>query len=79
MALFNRKKNAEEETPKQTNEEQMSRRQSAPRPTIQDGVEQAMAQRGGMMPNGAVNGFNALAQVIGKEQIGKKIDNRFLK
>ena len=75
MALFNRKQNKEEETPPKgqpTNEEQMMRRQSAPRPTIQDGVAQAMAQRGqGMMPNGAVNGFQALAQVIGKEQIQK--------
>ena len=73
MALFNRKQNKEEETPPKgqpTNEEQMMRRQSAPRPTIQDGVAQAMAQRGqGMMPNGAVNGFQALAQVIGKEQV----------
>ena len=76
MALFNRKKNTEEETPTQgqpTNEEQMMRRQSAPRPTIQDAASQALAQRGGqgMMPNGAINGFEALAQVIGKEQIQK--------
>ena len=74
MALFNRKQNKEEETPPQkqpTNEEQMMRRQSAPRPTVQDAVAQ-MAQRGqGVMPNGAVNGFQALAQVIGKEQIQK--------
>lgn len=72
MALFNRKQNKEEEAPKQgqpTNEEQMMRRQSAPRPTVQDAVAQ-IAQRGqGMMPNGAVNGFHALAQVIGKEQV----------
>ena len=71
MALFNRKKNTEEETPKQgqpTNEEQMARRQSAPRPTVQDAVAQMMAQRGG---NGITNGFEALAEVIGKEQINK--------
>ena len=71
MALFNRKKNNEEETPKQgqpTNEEQMTRRQSAPRPTVQDAMAQMVAQRGG---NGAVNGFQALAQVIGKEQVQK--------
>ena len=75
MALFNRKKNNEEETPKQgqpTNEEQMKRRQSAPRPTAQDAIAQMkakmMAQNGG---NGIQNGFEALAQVIGKEQVQK--------
>lgn len=54
-----------------SNEEQMLRRQSAPRPTAQSEVmriqqeQQAkMAQQGG-----AMNGFKALAQVIGKEQI----------
>ena len=76
MALFDRKKKSEEETTSEqrqpTNEEQMARRQSAPRPTVQDAVSQMLAQRGGNVGgNGAVNGFQALAQVIGKEQINK--------
>ena len=57
-----------------SNEEQMMRRQSAPRPTVQGEVQKMqqamMAQRGGM-PGGAMNGFKALAQVIGKEQVQK--------
>lgn len=53
------------------NEEQMMRRQSAPRPTAEQEAqrmyqEQMMkAQQSG----GAINGFKALAQVIGKEQV----------
>lgn len=78
MALFDRKKNTEEEKPVEqkqpANEEQMARRQSAPRPTIMDAVKQMapnivarnMAKKGN---NGAVNGFQALAQPIGKEQV----------
>ena len=51
-------------------EEQMMRRQSAPRPTAQDELGRMMAQRGGMAAQGgAMNGFRALAQVIGREQI----------
>ena len=51
-------------------QEQMMRRQSAPRPTAQDELGKIMAQRGGMaMQGGAMNGFKALAQVIGREQI----------
>lgn len=76
MALFNRKKNTEEvaekvssEQRQPTNEEQMARRQSAPRPTVRD--ELAKISYGRQMPNGAVNGFQALAQVIGKEQVQK--------
>ena len=72
MALFDRKKNTEEEKPVEqrqpTNEEQMARRQSAPRPTIMDAVKQ-MATRKVQGNNGVTNGFNALAQVIGKEQV----------
>ena len=69
MALFDRKKKTEEETQHQpTNEEQMMRRQSAPRPTVQDAVAQMMAQKGN---SGVTNGFNALAEVVGKEQINK--------
>ena len=70
MALFDRKKNTEEEKPVEqkqpANEEQMARRQSAPRPTIKDAVAQMMAKKGN---NGAVNGFQALAQPIGREQV----------
>ena len=78
MALFDRKKNTEEEKPVEqkqpTNEEQMARRQSAPRPSIMDAVKQIaptmvaknMAKKGN---NGAVNGFQALAQPIGREQV----------
>ena len=74
MALFERKKNTEEEQTQPTNEEQMARRQSAPRPTIKDAVMGMVARKGnGMMPtapaNGITNGFNALAEVIGKKQI----------
>ena len=73
MALFNRTKNTEEEKKpteqrQPTNEEQMARRQSAPRPTVQDAMAQIVAKQGG---NGITNGFNALAEVIGKEQIHK--------
>ena len=80
MALFERKKNTEEEkTTEQrqpSNEEQMARRQSAPRPTIKDAVMQMasrkMAQSGyDMGAKGITNGFNALAEVIGKEEIHK--------
>ena len=76
MALFDRKKNTEEDVEQRqpTNEEQQARRQSAPRPTIMDAVKQmapklvaqSMAKKGG---NGVTNGFNALAQVIGTQQI----------
>ena len=80
MALFNRKKNTEEEVSSEqrqpTNEEQMLRRQSAPRPTAEqeaqklyDRQRMAMMQGQGMGADGSVNGFKALAQVIGKEQI----------
>ena len=58
-----------------SNEEQMMRRQSAPRPTPESEAmrmmqqQQAkMAQQGGMA-GGAMNGFKALAQVIGREQV----------
>ena len=50
-------------------EEQMMRRQSAPQPTAQDEAQklyQQMAQTSGSM-----DGFKALAQVIGKEQVQK--------
>ena len=83
MGIFNRNKpNREEEaiaknaTP--TPEEQLMRRQSAPLPTIQDEAmriqqmqQHKMMQGQGMMPSGAMDGFKALAQVIGKEQVQK--------
>ena len=59
-----------------SNEEQMMRRQSAPRPTVeseaqrlyqQKQAQMAMAQGG--MAGGAMDGFKALAQVIGREQV----------
>ena len=50
-------------------EEQMMRRQSAPRPTAQDELSKMMAQRGMTAQGGVMNGFQALAQVIGREQI----------
>lgn len=74
MALFNRNKNTEEEQRQPTNEEQMARRQSAPRPTIMDAVKQMapnLVARSKNGNNGVTNGFNALAQVIGKEQVQK--------
>ena len=47
-------------------EEQMARRQSAPRPTPQSELQKMqMAQA----PAGAMDGFKALAQVIGREQV----------
>ena len=49
-------------------EEQIARRQSAPRPTPQSEY-QKMAQQAA--PTGAIDGFKALAQVIGREQIQK--------
>ena len=71
MALFNRKKKEDEEPQRQpTNEEQMLRRQSAPRPTAEEEAMRLVQQNGqGMDANGALNGFSALAQVIGKEQV----------
>ena len=60
-------------TQQPSNEEQMLRRQSAPRPTAQSEAQrlyqQQMAQGG--MAGGAMDGFKALAQVIGREQVQK--------
>ena len=60
-----------------TNEEQMLRRQSAPRPTAEEEAMKAyktqqakqLASSQGGMVNGAMNGFKTLAQVIGREQV----------
>ena len=46
-------------------EEQMARRQSAPRPTPQSELQKMQMAA----PTGAMDGFKALAQVIGKEQV----------
>ena len=87
MALFNRKKPQENTEPEaeaqQTQqsqapsiEEQMMRRQSAPRPTAESEAQRLMQQKQAQMmqgqgvnANGAMDGFQALAQVIGKEQV----------
>ena len=51
-------------------EEQMARRQSAPRPTALAELQKMQMGAGqGMSQSGALNGFKALAQVIGREQI----------
>ena len=82
-----KKQNTEEGTPKGSNfaqgeqmspEEQMLRHQSAPRPTAESEAQrlyqmqqQKMMQGQGMNAMGAMDGFKALTQVIGKEQIQK--------
>ena len=74
------KENVEQENVQRqpSNEEQMMRRQSAPRPTIESEAQRlqqeqqakmAQAQGGMGMAGGALNGFKALAQVIGREQV----------
>ena len=51
-------------------EEQMTRRQSAPRPTPQSEAQRLqMASPQQADPNGAVNGFSVLSEVIGREEI----------
>ena len=59
-----------------SNEEQLMRRQSAPTPTLEAEAQKFyQAQQAKMMmgqgidASGALNGFKALAQVIGKEQV----------
>ena len=84
MALFDRKKKNDKDEAQNdavgtqpTNEEQMLRRQSAPRPTARDEAERLLAQKQqammmqgqGMSNDGAINGFKAIAQVIGKKQV----------
>ena len=83
-----KKKIEEEQTPSQTaktpteaelsSEEQMARRQSAPRPTAESEAQRLyqqqkarMMQGQGVGASGAMDGFKALTQVIGKEQIHK--------
>ena len=50
-------------------EEQMARRQSAPRPTPQSELQRMQMAQPQQAPMGAMDGFKALAQVIGREQI----------
>jgi len=68
-----RQKIPEEETQAQIPvEEQMARRQSAPRPTPQSEhakMQMAQMQAPQQAPMGAMDGFKALAQVIGREQV----------
>ena len=52
-------------------EEQMARRQSAPQPTAQDDAMKLYQAQAAANQNGAVDGFKALAQVIGREQVQK--------
>ena len=52
-------------------EEQMMRRQSAPRPTAQEEAQKLQMAIDTASQNGALDGFRALAQVIGKEQVQK--------
>ena len=70
MGLF--KRNKEEPHRQPTNEEQMLRRQSATQPTARDEVMKIIGQKmSEEIPNGTLNGFKALKQVIGKEQVQK--------
>ena len=50
-------------------EEQMARRQSAPRPTPQSEYAKMQMAQAQQAPMGAMDGFKALAQVIGREQV----------
>lgn len=70
MALF--KRNKEETLRQPTNEEQMLKRQSAPQPTAQQEAMRLLQQKQTAdTSNGVINGFKALRQVIGKEQVQK--------
>ena len=86
MALFNRKKQNDKDAQNNdaigtqpTNEEQMMRRQSAPQPTaegeamrmLQQRQQDMMMQGQGFGKNGAVDGFRALEQPIGREAVHK--------
>ena len=73
-----KRQKAPPQTSQASNEEQLMRRQSAPHPTIESEAQKFyQAQQAKMMMGqginalGALDGFKALAQVIGKEQIQK--------
>ena len=70
----NAKQPVEQQPQQPSNEEQMMRRQSAPRPTEESEARrlyQEQMKKAQMQPSqgGAMNGFQALTQVIGKEQV----------
>lgn len=73
MTIFNKKQK------QPTNEEQMSRRQSAPQPTAEEEAQRMLQQRQqaqmmqgqGIGSNGAIDGFRVLNQPIGKEAVQK--------
>ena len=78
MAIFNKKKPNTEEEAIPSPEEQLLRRQSAPRPTAESEAQRLyeaqkakMMQGQGIDASGAMDGFKALSAVIGKEQIHK--------
>lgn len=66
-----KKKPPKQEEKQMTNEEQMMVHQSAPQPTFEDYIAQQAQMQAMQNPNtsGAIDGFQALAQVIGKEQV----------
>ena len=66
-----KKKPPKQEEKQMTNEEQVMVRQSAPQPTFEDYIAQQAQMQAMQNPNtsGAIDGFQALAQVIGKEQV----------
>lgn len=70
------KPSEEQKMPPVSPEEQLMRRQSAPRPTMESEAQkfyqaqqQKMMQGQGMNATGALDGFKALSQAIGKEQV----------
>ena len=78
MAIFTKKKPNTEEEAIPSPEEQLLRRQSAPRPTAESEAQRLyeaqkakMMQSQGIDATGAMDGFKALSAVIGKEQIHK--------
>lgn len=80
MAFFNRKTKPITTSPAMPgNEEQLMRRQSAPRPTAESEAMRMLRQRQkeqmmqgqGVSDNGAIDGFRALEQPIGREAIQK--------
>ena len=80
MGLFDKKKKKEEKVEEKTlsPEEAQMRHQSAPQPTVEDEAmrlqqlqKQRMMQGQGVAPNGAIDGFKVLQQVIGREQLQK--------
>ena len=72
METKKKKQNMEPEQQTQAQipfEEQMARRQSAPHPTAQSEVQKLQMAQPQQAPVGAMDGFKALTQVIGREQV----------